>query len=72
MSITVSAGHDPTTVSIRQNSQDGTYDYLETVYDVRQMARLMGEMGYQLSRAMECAQSRERDRLALLSADKKV
>lgn len=72
MSITVSAGRDPATVSIRQNSQDGSYDYLETVYDVRQLARLIGELGYQFSRAMEYQQSRDRDRLAQLSVNSKA
>jgi hypothetical protein len=59
MSITVSAGEDPATVSIRQNAQDGTYDYIETIYDVKRLARVIGELGYQLSRMMEYQHSQE-------------
>ena len=50
MSITVSAGENPATVSIRQNTLDGSYTYLETIYGADQLAGLIAELALQLAR----------------------
>jgi hypothetical protein len=57
MSITVSAGADPATTSIRQNSMDGSYDYLETTYGPMQVAWLIASLSTELARMHQYAAS---------------
>lgn len=59
MSITVSAGRDPATTSIRQNCLDGSYDYLETTYGPMQVAQLIAALSVELARMHQYASARD-------------
>ncbi len=64
MSITVSMGRSPATASIRQNCLDGSYTYLETIYNEDQIAGLILELSQQLVRIRQYQRRMRKERAA--------
>ncbi|MGB3391027.1 MAG: hypothetical protein WBA88_23950 [Pseudaminobacter sp.] len=62
MSISVSAGKDPATVSVRQYCMDGSYDYMETVIGPMKLAMLIGDLMNEWVRVQQHLQWQERQK----------